>query len=1037
MPSHTFRWTHSAQQVFVTGTFDNWSKSEKLDRSGSGFEKTVSLPEQKEKILYKFLADGEWKHDHTAKTETDHQGNINNVLYPSDIQSHLPNSANSVASIAAIPAMAGHSSSTPGAFPETPAPSDNQMFNVNPLPGTSGSGNPVSLQPHEQVPAARDITSNTIGSNVKLDEESYNKSDANPIPRDNQTFSVNPLPATGGTGNPVSLAPGEKVPEPSSFTSNTVGSNIKLDEASYNKSDAGAPFLPPALSPDSEKEAFGEKAIFGGLGPQTTNMIPESSMGMGRDAAGPMDEKDLGPHISSVGPGSTTAQLAGSQPLEHQRSPPEIVTESQQAANADPEASASPRALEEKDQVENELTSKVPEAPAAAESSAAPKSSNGMFGMAAGGLAAVGTAAAGYAYTARDKTTAATGKDPMSFLPQSMQAANVAPEASASPRALERENQTESEVTGKGPEAPAAAKSTAAPKSGGGMFGMAAGGLAAAGTAAAGYAYSARDKTTAATGKDPMSFLPQSVQDSINNMNTKGATAPLASSTAATSAAPQHAAVNDSEIPQQTHVGDGVEPRGGTFEKETTSTVPEEVLHSQKEAHFDPEAAASPVAVEEKSAVEKELLEKVPTTTATGEPAPTLDAGSSTAGGSSMPTSGMSAAGFGAAGLGAAGLGAAGLGAAGMASHEHGAAGGVPETVTESQREANFSPEAAAVPEAVQEKSAVEDELLTKVPTSTATGEPAPTIATEESAPAPAAREPTSAPATGGSGFSAAGMGAMGLGAAGVGAAGLGAAGMAAIHHHGAASGVPEPVVESQRMANFSPEAAAVPEAVQEKSAVENELLSKIPTSTATGVPAPVVASAAALTSTTSAIPLMSSGAPQLSAPTAGLAALSMNDKSSIPSGISAGATSLNAPASASAIPLTQTPAAAAAPTSLSPPIAAAAEEPVRSRDVSPMTKIPTQASTATTSNATPVVAAGVGSPSAPAAAGSATAGKPIGTPRPNVVGGASTSTPAKRQSFAERLRGTPESGKSSGGAGDGKEGKKRGLFKRLADKLK
>ncbi|KAK1809444.1 hypothetical protein LTR12_016183 [Friedmanniomyces endolithicus] len=946
MPSHTFRWEHTAQQVFVTGTFDNWSKTEKLNWNGSGFEKTLSLPEQKEKILYKFVADGDWRHDHTAKTETDHQGNINNVLYPSDIQSHLPNGANSLPSIAAIPAMAGHSSSTPGAFPETPAPNDNQTFNVNPLPGTSGPGNPVSLQPHEQVPASKDITSNTIGSKVKLDEESYNKSDANPIPKDNQTFSVSPLPATGGTGNPVSLAPGEKVPEPSSFTSNTVGSNVKLDEASYNKSDASAPFLPPALSPDSEKEAFGEKAIFGGLGPQTTNMIPESSMGMGGDAAGPMDEKDLGPHISSVGPGSTTAQLAGSQPLENQRSPPEIVTESQQAANVDPEASASPRALEEKDQVENELASKVPEAPAAAESSAAPKSSNGMFGMAAGGLAAVGTAAAGYAY-------------------------------------------------------------------------------------------SARDKTTAATGKDPMSFLPQSVQDSINNMNSKGATAPPASSAAETSAVPQHAAVNDSEIPQQTHVGDGIEPRGGTFEKETTSTVPEEVLHSQKEAHFDPEAAASPVAVEEKSAVEKELLEKVPTTTATGEPAPTLEAGSNTAGGSSMPTSGMGAAGFSAAGLGAAGLGAAGFGAASMASHEHGAAGGVPETVTESQREANFSPEAAAVPEAVQEKSAVEDELLTKVPTSTATGEPAPTLASEPTtAPAPSTGEPASAPATGGSDLKSAGMGAMGLGAAGVGAAGLGAAGMAAFHHHGAASGVPEPVVESQKMANFSPEAAAVPEAVQEKSAVENELLSKIPTSTATGMPAPELASAAAMPLTTSAIPLMSSGAPQLSAPTAGLAALSMNDKSSVPSGISTGATGLNAPASAAAIPPTQTP-AAAPPTSLSPPTAAA-EEPIRSRDVSPMTKIPTQASTTTTSNTTPIVTTGVDSASAPATQqpAAAAAGKPIGTPRPNVVGGASTSTPAKRQSFVDRMRGTPESGKSSSG-GDGKEGKKRGLFKRLADKLK
>ncbi|KAK0775554.1 hypothetical protein LTR02_014317 [Friedmanniomyces endolithicus] len=942
MPSHTFRWEHSAQQVFVTGTFDNWSKTEKLNRSGSGFEKTVSLPEQKEKILYKFVADGNWKHDHTAKTETDHQGNINNVLYPSDIQSHLPNGANSLPSIAAIPAMAGHSSSTPGAFPETPAPNDNQTFNVNPLPGTSGPGNPVSLQPHEQVPSSKDITSNTIGSNVKLNEESYNKSDANPIPKDNQTFSVNPLPATGGTGNPVSLAPGEKVPEPSSFTSNTVGSNVKLDEASYNRSDASAPFLPPALSPDSEKEAFGEKAIFGGLGPQTTNMIPESSMGMGGDAAGPMDEKDLGPHISSVGPGSTTTQLAGSQPLEHQRSPPEIVTESQQAANVDPEASASPRALEEKDQVENELASKVPEAPAAAESSAAPKSSNGMFGMAAGGLAAVGTAAAGYAY-------------------------------------------------------------------------------------------SARDKTTAATGKDPMSFLPQSVQDSISSMNSKGATAPSASSAAETSTMPQHAAVDDSQVPQQTHVGDGIEPRGGTFEKDTTSTVPEEVLHSQKEAHFDPEAAASPVAVEEKSAVEKELLEKVPTTTATGEPAPTLDAGSSTAGGSSMPTSGMGAAGFGAAGIGAAGLGAAGLGAAGMASHEQGAASGVPETVVESQREANFSPEAAAVPEAVQEKSAVEDELLTKVPTSTATGEPAPTIATGEPMSAPSTGEPASAPATGGSDLKAAGMGAMGLGAAGVGAAGLGAAGMAAFHHHSAASGVPEPVVESQKMANASPEAAAVPEAVQEKSAVENELLSRIPTSTATGMPAPELASAAAMPLTTSAIPLMSSGAPQLRDPTAGVAALSMNDKPSVPSGFSTGATGLNAPASAPAIPPTQTPAVAPS-SSLSPPTAAA-EEPIRSRDVSPMTKIPTAASTAA-SPATPVVTTGVDSASAPATQQApVTAGKPIGTPRPNVVGGASTSTPAKRQSFVDRMRGTPENGKSTGG--DGKEGKKRGLFKRIADKLK
>jgi hypothetical protein len=33
-----------------------------------------------------FVADGEWKTDHTAKSEEDHEGNVNNVLYPDDIK---------------------------------------------------------------------------------------------------------------------------------------------------------------------------------------------------------------------------------------------------------------------------------------------------------------------------------------------------------------------------------------------------------------------------------------------------------------------------------------------------------------------------------------------------------------------------------------------------------------------------------------------------------------------------------------------------------------------------------------------------------------------------------------------------------------------------------------------------------------------------------------------------------------------------------------------------------------------------------------
>lgn len=40
-----------------------------------------------------FVADGDWKHDHTAKTETDHEGNVNNVIYPQDLQPSLASAA--------------------------------------------------------------------------------------------------------------------------------------------------------------------------------------------------------------------------------------------------------------------------------------------------------------------------------------------------------------------------------------------------------------------------------------------------------------------------------------------------------------------------------------------------------------------------------------------------------------------------------------------------------------------------------------------------------------------------------------------------------------------------------------------------------------------------------------------------------------------------------------------------------------------------------------------------------------------------------
>lgn len=48
-----FRPHPEASEVYVTGTFDDWAKTEKLNKVGATFEKEVQLPDASAKILYK------------------------------------------------------------------------------------------------------------------------------------------------------------------------------------------------------------------------------------------------------------------------------------------------------------------------------------------------------------------------------------------------------------------------------------------------------------------------------------------------------------------------------------------------------------------------------------------------------------------------------------------------------------------------------------------------------------------------------------------------------------------------------------------------------------------------------------------------------------------------------------------------------------------------------------------------------------------------------------------------------------------------
>lgn len=75
----TLEWTpHTGSSVFVTGSFSDWKEQHQLPTADGKYQLTLPLPPGKH--VYKFIVDGEWYYDITQPTETDSDGNVNNVL---------------------------------------------------------------------------------------------------------------------------------------------------------------------------------------------------------------------------------------------------------------------------------------------------------------------------------------------------------------------------------------------------------------------------------------------------------------------------------------------------------------------------------------------------------------------------------------------------------------------------------------------------------------------------------------------------------------------------------------------------------------------------------------------------------------------------------------------------------------------------------------------------------------------------------------------------------------------------------------------
>lgn len=79
-----FRWEHGGRNVYITGTFNGWSKQCPMHRSGNDFTYIANLTRGKH--AYKFVVDEEWRFAPDQLTVADVEGNVNNFVDVSDFQ---------------------------------------------------------------------------------------------------------------------------------------------------------------------------------------------------------------------------------------------------------------------------------------------------------------------------------------------------------------------------------------------------------------------------------------------------------------------------------------------------------------------------------------------------------------------------------------------------------------------------------------------------------------------------------------------------------------------------------------------------------------------------------------------------------------------------------------------------------------------------------------------------------------------------------------------------------------------------------------
>lgn len=146
-----FRWEHGGRQVYITGTFNSFSRQIPMKKSGNDFTYIHNL--KRGKHAFKFIVDDEWRFAPDQPTVADIEGRINNFIDVSDFQPYTGDKnfgrEKAAAEYGAAATAEGESSQLPSVADGGGVPDpDGEVFSHNMPDPDDYTKEPPPLPPH-------------------------------------------------------------------------------------------------------------------------------------------------------------------------------------------------------------------------------------------------------------------------------------------------------------------------------------------------------------------------------------------------------------------------------------------------------------------------------------------------------------------------------------------------------------------------------------------------------------------------------------------------------------------------------------------------------------------------------------------------------------------------------------------------------------------------------------------------------------------------------------------------------------------------